>query len=388
MVKLKLPHASGTLDDFELSPPSPFPLRNDKPFPRIAYAAAHVVADPLGASGTEGQAAVDWKRTLAFRHHLWDLGFKIAEAMDTSQRAMGFDWSGARELIARSLADAKTRAGADLACGVGTDQLELSQTRELSDVVRAYEEQLAFVEGHGGRAILMASRALATIARGPDDYAEVYDRILSQVREPVILHWLGDMFDPALAGYWGASKFDRTMKIVLDIIRRHASRIDGIKISLLDADKEVEMCKHLPGGVRMYTGDDYNYAELIAGDGTHQSHALLGIFDPIAPAAAAAFARLNAGDRVGYDAIFAPTVALSRRIFEAPTQYYKAGIVFLAWLNGFQDHFVMLAGMQSARSILHYAELLRLADRAGLIIDPERAVQRMNVLLMMHGVTN
>jgi len=319
---------------------------------------------------------------------LWDLGFKIAEAMDTSQRAMGFDWSGARELIARSLADAKTRAGADLACGVGTDQLELSQTRELSDVVRAYEEQLAFVEGHGGRAILMASRALATIARGPDDYAEVYDRILSQVREPVILHWLGDMFDPALAGYWGASKFDRTMKIVLDIIRRHASRIDGIKISLLDADKEVEMCKHLPGGVRMYTGDDYNYAELIAGDGTHQSHALLGIFDPIAPAAAAAFARLNAGDRVGYDAIFAPTVALSRRIFEAPTQYYKAGIVFLAWLNGFQDHFVMLAGMQSARSILHYAELLRLADRAGLIIDPERAVQRMNVLLMMHGVTN
>jgi hypothetical protein len=306
--------------------------------------------------------------------------------MDTAQRGMGLDWTGAQELIARSLKEAKTRPGADLACGAGTDHLESNAVRSLADVVAAYEEQVGFVESHGGRVIMMASRALAHIARGPDDYAFVYDRILSQAREPVILHWLGEMFDAELGGYWGASDFDAAMSGVLDIIARHKTRIDGIKISLLVADKETAMRRRLPEGVRMYTGDDFNYAELIAGDGTHHSHGLLGIFDPIAPAAAAALAKLGAGDRAGYEAILAPTVPLSRIIFEAPTQYYKAGVVFLAWLNGFQDHFIMLGAMQSARAIQHYSEVFRLADRAGLIENPDLASERMKALLATYGV--
>jgi hypothetical protein len=384
--KLSLPRADRSLAPYELSPPSPFPSKQSQAFPRVVYAAAHVVADPLGEADPWRRTAVDWDRTLAFRHHLWDLGFKIAEAMDTAQRGMGLDWPGAEELIARALLEAKARPGADLACGAGTDHLDAHDARSLEDVIAAYEEQVGVVEKHGGRAILMASRALARLARGPDDYAFVYDRVIAQAGRPVILHWLGEMFDPALAGYWGASGFEAAMNVALDIVQRHASRIDGVKISLLDASKEVEMRKKLPANVRMYTGDDFNYAELIAGDGERHSHGLLGIFDPIAPAAAAALVKLGAGDRAGYEAILAPTVALSRKIFEAPTQYYKVGVVFLAWLNGFQDHFVMLAGMQSARAILHYADVFRLADRAGLIIDPERAAKRMGTLLAVNGV--
>ena len=388
MPKLLLPTAEGSLAPFVLSPPSPFPARQSQAFPRVVYAAAHVVADPLRDLDPWRRSAVDWDRTLAFRHHLWDLGFKIAEAMDTAQRGMGLDWAGAQELIARALAEAKARPGADLACGAGTDHLDPTDARSLADVIGAYEEQVGFVESHGGRAVMMASRALARLARGPDDYAAVYDRILAQASRPVILHWLGEMFDAALAGYWGVDGFDAAMAVVLDIIRRHAPRIDGIKISLLDASKEIDMRKRLPPNVRMYTGDDFNYAELIAGDGERHSHGLLGIFDPIAPAAAAALIKLGAGDREGYEAILAPTAALSRRIFEAPTQYYKAGVVFLAWLNGFQDHFVMLGGMQSARGIVHYADVFRLADQAGLIIDPELAAKRMGALLALNGVAS
>jgi hypothetical protein len=384
--KLELPRPDRSLEPFELSPPSAFPAKQSRPFPRVVYAAAHIVADPFGETDPWRRTAVDWDRTLAFRHHLWDLGFKIAEAMDTAQRGMGLDWAGARELIKRALAEARARPGADLACGAGTDHLDPSAAGSLADVVAAYEEQVGYVESQGGRAIMMASRALARLARAPEDYATVYDRVLSQASRPVILHWLGEMFDPALAGYWGADGFEPAMRVVLDLIARHDTRIDGIKISLLDADKEIAMRRKLPPNVRMYTGDDFNYAELIAGDGAHHSHGLLGIFDPIAPAAAAALGKLGAGDRAGYDAILTPTVALSRKIFEAPTQYYKAGVVFLAWLNGFQDHFVMLGGMQSARAILHYAEVFRLADLAGLIVDPERAAKRMGALLAVNGV--
>jgi hypothetical protein len=384
--ELLLPTAAKSLEPFALSPPSPFPARQSQAFPRVVYAAAHVVADPLTEADPWRRTAVDWDRTLAFRHHLWDLGFKIAEAMDTAQRGMGLDWEGAQDLIARALKEAKARPGADLACGAGTDHLGPTEARSLADVIAAYEEQVGFVEKQGGRVIMMASRALARIARGPEDYAAVYDRILAQAREPVILHWLGEMFDAALAGYWGVDGFEAATTIVLDIIGRHASRVDGIKISLLDAEKEIEMREKLPPNVRMYTGDDFNYAELIAGDGERHSHGLLGIFDPIAPAAAAALVKLGAGDRAGYDTILAPTVALSRKIFEAPTQYYKAGVVFLAWLNGFQDHFVMLGGMQSARAILHYADVFRLADRAGLIVDPDRAAARMGALLATQGI--
>ncbi|MDG4881790.1 dihydrodipicolinate synthase family protein [Mesorhizobium sp. WSM4884] len=355
-------------------------------FPRIAYAAAHVVANPFAMTDPWSQAAVDWDKTMAFRHHLWRLGFRIAEAMDTSQRGMGFDWASAKELIRRSIAEARTAKGADLASGAGTDHLAPSAAKSIDDVIRAYEEQFAFIEGEGGKAIMMASRALAAVAKGPDDYARVYDRILSQASGKVILHWLGDTFDPALKGYWGSDDFDAALDTVVAIIERRADKVEGIKISLLDASKEVLLRDRLPEGVMMFTGDDFNYPELIAGDGKRHSHALLGIFDGIAPVANAALAKLGADDRAGYDALMAPTVPLSRKIFEAPTEYYKAGIVFMAWLNDHQDHFAMVGGMQSARGICHYADIFRLADQAGLLADPERAVARMKALCAVAGV--
>lgn len=355
-------------------------------FSRIAYAAAHVVADPHEMTDPWSRPVVDWDRTMAFRHHLWRLGFRIAEAMDTSQRGMGFDWANAKELIRRSIAEARTVPGADLASGAGTDHLAPSAAMTLDDVIAAYEEQFAFIEGQGGKAIMMASRALAEVAKGPDDYAAVYDRILSQASGKVILHWLGDMFDPALKGYWGSGDFETALDTVVAIIERHANKVEGIKISLLDAGKEVALRNRLPDGVVMFTGDDFNYPELIAGDGNRHSHALLGIFDAIAPVANAALARLAAGDHAGYDALMAPTVPLSRKIFEAPTEYYKAGIVFMAWLNGHQDHFTMVGGMQSARGIRHYAEIFRLADQAGLLADPDLAISRMKSLCAVAGV--
>ncbi|TJV45710.1 MAG: dihydrodipicolinate synthase family protein [Mesorhizobium sp.] len=355
-------------------------------FSRIAYAAAHVVADPLGMNDPWSRPVVDWERTMAFRHHLWRLGFRIAEAMDTSQRGMGFDWANARELIRRSIAEARTVEGADLASGAGTDHLAPAAARTPDDVIAAYEEQFAFIEGQGGKVIMMASRALAVVAKGPDDYARVYDRLLSQASGKVILHWLGDMFDPALKGYWGSSDFETALDTVVAIIERHAGKVEGIKISLLDAGKEVALRNRLPDGVVMFTGDDFNYPELIAGDGHGHSHALLGIFDAIAPVANAALAKLAEGDRAGYDALMAPTVPLSRKIFEAPTEYYKAGIVFMAWLNGHQDHFTMVGGMQSARGIRHYADIFRLADQAGLLADPDLAVSRMKSLCAVAGI--
>ena len=384
MPTVRLPTAARGVEDFRLGPPSPYPQLQTASFPRIAYAAAHVVADPRADLAPWQQAAVDWEATLAFRHHLWSLGFKIAEAMDTSQRGMGLEWPAAAELIRRSLAEARTVPGADLACGVGTDQL--APRAGLDEVRRAYEEQLAVVEQGGGRAILMASRALVRAARSRDDYLEIYGGLIRQASEPVILHWLGDMFDPQLAGYWGSEDLDAATETVLALIGEHRERIDGIKISLLEERREVELRRRLPAGVRTYTGDDFNYARLIAGDGAHHSHALLGIFDPIAPAAAAALAALGRGERQAYEEALEPTVALSRKVFEAPTQYYKAGVVLLAWLNGHQDHFAMIGGMQSARSALHYAEIFRLADRARLLRDPELAAARITTLMALHGV--
>ncbi|KRE24733.1 hypothetical protein ASE66_05835 [Bosea sp. Root483D1] len=386
MAEINLPRTDGSSERYRLAPPSPYPRIAPANSVRTVYAAAHVVADPLKLIEPWRVPAVDWEATLAFRRHLWGLGFKIAEAMDTSQRGMGLDWSNAAELIARSLAEAKATPGADLACGAGTDQLDPQAVRSLDEVIHAYEEQIGHVERHGGKVILMASRALCRVAKGPDDYLAVYGRLISQCRGKVILHWLGEMFDPALDGYWGSRDFKPAMETVLTLIREHAARIDGIKISLLDAGKEIEMRRLLPDGVVMYTGDDFNYAELIAGDEQGFSHGLLGIFDPIAPAAAAAFARLEAGDRAGFHAILDPTVALSRRLFEAPTQHYKCGVVFLAWLGGFQSHFRMVGGAESARGILHYADLFRLADKAGLFADPELAARRMTQLCALNGI--
>ncbi|MET0600231.1 MAG: dihydrodipicolinate synthase family protein [Mesorhizobium sp.] len=383
---LRLPEADGTVTEYRLTG-TPLARPESPPrFNRIAYAAAHVVADPYRDGDPWGAAAVDWERTLAFRHHLWSLGFRIAEAMDTAQRGMGLDWSGAKELIRRSLAEARMVPGADLACGAGTDHLPLNEAKSVEDVVRAYEEQVEFIEKHGGRAILMASRALARVAKSPEDYARVYGRILGQAKDKVILHWLGDAFDAKLAGYWAAKGFPGALDTVLEIIGSNVAKVEGIKISLLDNDKEVQLRNRLPEGVLCFTGDDFNYAELIEGDGRRHSHALLGIFDAVAPAASQALAALAVDDVATFRSTIAPTVPLSRRIFEAPTQYYKAGVVLLAWLNGHQDHFSMLGGMQSARGMLHYSEVFRLADKANVLDRPELAVARMRSLLAVYGV--
>ncbi|MEK1890578.1 MAG: dihydrodipicolinate synthase family protein [Phyllobacterium sp.] len=385
-LSLNLPASDGSSADYRLrgeplarpsSPPS---------FNRIAYAAAHVVSDPMRDANPWNSPAIDWDTTMAFRHHLWSLGFKIAEAMDTAQRGMGVDWAVARELIRRSLADARTVQGADLACGAGTDQLSPDEARTLQDVIDAYETQIAFVEGEGGRSVMMASRALARVARSADDYQTVYNAILSQTREKVILHWLGDMFDPQLAGYWGASAFEPALETVLAIINDNKTKVEGIKISLLDEAKEVELRKRLPEGVLCFTGDDFNYAELIEGHGGRYSHALLGIFDAVAPSASKALAHLAAGETQAFRETLEPTVPLSRKIFEAPTQYYKAGVVFLAWLNGHQNHFTMPAGMQSTRGIVHYADIFRLADQANVLDMPELAVERMQSALQVYGL--
>jgi hypothetical protein len=392
MMQLKLPDGSGRLSTYSLSA-SPLPEGAvSAPFNRVAYSAAHVVADPLAPQDPWLDAAIDWDATIAYRRYLWSLGLGVAEAMDTAQRGMGLAWPAALELIGRSLDAAGDVPGARVACGCGTDHLEIDEVKSVDDVIRGYEEQMAAIERLGGQLIVMASRALARIATGPADYEQVYDRVLRQARQPVILHWLGDMFDPALAGYWGDANVDRAMDTVLGVIEAHASKVDGIKISLLDKGKEIAMRRRLPAGVRMYTGDDFNYAELIAGDGVgetpnrRQSDALLGIFDAIAPAASAALGALAAGDMARFNAILEPTVPLSRHIFQAPTRFYKTGVVFMAWLNGHQGHFTMVGGQQSARSIVHLSELFRLADKANLLADPGLSVHRMSSLLAVHGI--
>jgi len=399
-LRLTLPTADGRLTAYTLQGRAPAVPPKGAAFNRIAYSAAHVVADPLAAIDPWLQCAVDWDATIAYRQRLWSLGLGVAEAMDTAQRGMGLDWPTSLELIRRSLDAARDFGpGALVASGCGTDHLVLDDVRSLDDVIRGYEEQMEAIEKLGGKLIVMASRALARVAQGPADYERVYGRILAQARQPVILHWLGEMFDPALAGYWGTRDVDAAMDTALAVIAAHPDKVDGIKISLLDKDKEIAMRRRLPAtggpdgrGVRMYTGDDFNYAELIAGDGfgsepTHgKSDALLGIFDAIAPAASAALAALAAGDTARFHAILGPTVPLSRHIFAAPTRFYKTGVVFMAWLNGHQRHFTMVGGQQSTRSLAHLAELLRLADQADLLEQPELAVQRMQTLQALHGV--
>ncbi|MBN9046025.1 MAG: dihydrodipicolinate synthase family protein [Rhizobiales bacterium] len=383
---LTLPEADGALRPYRLTgTPTERPAQASH-FNRIAYAAAHVVSDPNKDTRPWNSPAIDWDATMAFRHHLWSLGFNIAEAMDTSQRGMGLDWAGAQELIRRSLAEAKTVPGADLASGAGTDHLDPADAKSLDDVIEAYETQAGFIEKHGGRFILMASRALARIARSPDDYARVYGHILSGAREKVVLHWLGDMFDPQLKGYWGSEKFEEALDTVIGIIEANRDKVEGIKISLLEERYELALRDRLPEGVLCFTGDDFNYAPLIEGDGKKHSHALLGIFDAVAPQASKALAALAKGDAQTFRTVIEPTVPLSRKIFEAPTQYYKAGVVFLAWLNGHQSHFTMPGGMQSARGIAHYAEIFRLADKAHVLDRPELAVRRMQSLLSVYGI--
>jgi hypothetical protein len=386
-LSLNLPKADGSIENYRLAASRTFPAKLEGTLNRIAFSAAHTVASPLADVDPWLSAAVDWDKTIAFREHVWDLGLGVAEAMDTAQRGMGLDWPTSLELITRSVRAAKTR-NALVFSGAGTDHLAVEDAKSLDDVIRAYEEQIVAVEKVGGRIILMASRALAKLGRNADDYAKVYDRVLSQVREPVIIHWLGDMFDPALRGYWGTADLDRAMDTAVAIINANAAKVDGVKVSLLDKQREIDMRRRLDKNVKMYTGDDFNYAELIAGDDKGFSHALLGIFDAIAPAASYALSRLAAGDKAGFHDVLGPTVPLSRHIFKVPTRFYKTGVVFMAYLNGHQDHFTMVGGQESTRSTVHLAELFRLADKAGLFANPELATRRMKAVLATRGIEN
>jgi len=385
-VTLRLPRPEGTLGLYTLTgttpvTPPPGPLTS-----RVAFAAVHVVADPLADIDPTQDVALDWEATLVYRRYVWSLGLAVAEAMDTAQRGMGLPWDTARELIRRTVAEARTIPGAVVFSGAGTDDLPASSRVTIADVEKAYEESCGFIESVEGRIILMASRALAACAKGPDDYVKVYGRILSQVKQPVIIHWLGDMFDPALAGYWGSRDLDQAAATLLAVISEHAARVDGVKVSLLDQRREIAMRRRLPEGVRMYTGDDFDYPTTIAGDACGHSDALLGIFDVIAPIASAALHALDAGDRARFDALLAPTLPLSRHVFGVPTRFYKTGVVFAAYLNGHQAHFRMVGGLESARSVVHLSQQFVLMDRAGLLRDPDMAAARMRRVLAVAGV--
>ncbi|MEV6985632.1 dihydrodipicolinate synthase family protein [Sphaerisporangium sp. NPDC051017] len=380
---VSLPRDDGTIERLVLREPVRWQRPETAPDSRIAYAAVHVVADPLGHNAPGLPARLDWEATMSVRRDLWSWGLGVAEAMDTAQRGMGLDWTATRELVRRTAAEARA-CGGRVVAGAATDQAP-PVLNGLPEVVAAYEEQVAFVEGTGATAVIMASRQLAALAAGPDDYLGVYDRILSQVAAPVVLHWLGDMFDPALTGYWGSTDLDAATKTFVTLVHAHASVVDGVKVSLLDAEREARLRELLPPTVRVYTGDDFNYPELILGDGERFSHALLGAFSAIAPAASAALQRLDQGDDEGFLEILRPTVPLSRHVFSTPTQYYKTGIAFLAWLNGFQPGFTMVGGLQSGRSVRHLAQTFRLADAAGLLRDPELAARRMERYLSVAG---
>jgi hypothetical protein len=352
---------------------------------RKVYAAAHVVADPLAENRWGAPAAIDWDATLAFREHLWSLGLGVAEAMDTAQRGMGLDWNGSRELIQRSAA-AASAGNRPILCGAGTDQLSDGRAYSLTDIEAAYREQCEWIEQCGGRIVVMASRALATAARSFDDYLRVYGKAVSSASKPVLLHWLGPMFDPALAGYWGAEDLDEATENLLRLLSELGAMVAGIKVSLLDKQREISLRRRLPAGIDLFTGDDFSYPELILGDGSSFSHALLGIFDGIAPTVSAAFGALDRGNPGEFREILDPTVPLSRHIFQEPTYYYKTGLVFLAYLNGLQSHFRMVGGLEAARSVPHLCQLFVLADRAGILTDPELAVQRMKVFLKLAGI--
>jgi hypothetical protein len=384
MVSLLLPAANHATNRLLLHEPARLDVRSTPPTSRAVYAAAHVVADPLRASAADHGDAIDWDATLGLRHDLWSLGLGVAESMDTAQRGMGLDWRAAKELALRTLAEARSFGGR-VVVGVGTDQLT-TPTPSLSQIRDAYLEQIDAIESAGGDVVLMASRDLARAANGPDDYLEIYDAVLASATRPVVLHWLGSMFDPALAGYWGFDEPRTAMDTVVQIIANHLSTVRGIKISLLDPALEIELRNRIPEPARVFTGDDYNYVDLIAGDGIRSSDALLGAFAAIAPFASAAFTRLDEGDEPGFRAILGPTEALSRLVFAAPTQYYKVGVAWLAYLNGRQDHFRMIGGFETGRSLEHLAELIRAGDAIGLFTDPDQTAARASAYFAVHGL--
>ncbi|MCK9792822.1 dihydrodipicolinate synthase family protein [Isoptericola sp. 4D.3] len=378
----------------ELHAPGPWTAPSGSISSRVAFAAAHVVPQ-VGAENVPGApAVVDWDATLAYRHEIWRFGLGVADAMDTAQRGMGLDWAATQELVRRSSAEAAS-VGARIACGAGTDQLDPASVEPgeagLASVIDAYREQVHVVQDAGAQVIVMASRALAKVARSPEDYARVYDAVLAEADKPVVLHWLGTMFDPALAGYWGSDDVASATATFLDLIKAHQDRVDGVKVSLLDAQHEIGLRRSLAAlegsPVRLYTGDDFNYPELIAGDEQGHSDALLGIFAAIYPAASTALQALDAGDAGRGHAILASTEKLGRHIFAAPTYYYKTGVAFLSWLNGFQTGFQLVGGLHSGRSLAHLVELARLADGCGMLLDPALAAQRLDALLVTNGVS-
>lgn len=375
--------ATGSIEIYTMVANPVAPEAPPTPSPRRFIAAAHIVADPFSPGDPSTTNSIDWDATLRFRRHLDSLGLSIAEAMDTAQRGMGLVWPQALDLVKNTL---KEIEGKRVYSGCGTDDLRIDRPRDLEDVVRQYLAQAYELQKVGSRIILMCSRDLCRLARSAKDYVDVYGRVLAECDEPVVLHWLGPMFDPELSGYWGAHEFEAAASTVLEIIEGNPNKVDGIKVSLLDKDKEINLRRRLPHGVVMYTGDDFNYPDLIAGDETHLSHALLGIFDPIAPLLPAALNRLASNDTAGFLKTLEPTLPLARHIFQAPTKYYKSGVVFIAWLNGFQDHFVMVHGAQGMRSLPHYVECFRMADGAGLLNDPVLAKSRMQDFLRLYGV--
>jgi hypothetical protein len=385
MVALLLPAAGHATNRLLLNEPARLDVRTTPPSSRAVYAAAHVVADPLRASAADHGGDIDWDATMRLRHDLWSLGLGVAESMDTAQRGMGLDWAAAKELALRTLNEAQS-VGGRVVVGVGTDQLT-TPSPSLPEIQDAYIEQIDAIESAGGEVVLMASRDLARAATGPDDYLAVYDAVLASATRPVVLHWLGTMFDPALSGYWGFAQPEFAMDTVVQIITEHLSAVRGIKVSLLDPALEIAIRDRMPEQARVFTGDDFNYVDLIAGDGTHSSDALLGAFAAIAPFVSAAFARLDAGDEQGFRNILGPTEALSRLVFAPPTQYYKVGVAWLAYLNGRQDHFRMIGGFETGRSLEHLADLVRAGDAIGLFSDPEATAVRASAYFAVHGLT-
>ena len=383
---VRLPRANGEVYDYTPSGRFPYADGGAPPRSRLPYAAVHVVANPLADVSPVSPAVVDWDRTLAYRRHIWKYGLGVAEAMDTAQRGMGLDWNSSKELIRRSVAEAKA-VGGRIVCGAQTDHLVPGSARSLDEIEAAYDEQCEFVEKAGGQVVVMASRELARIARGPEDYARVYSHVLSQLHSPALIHWLGEAFDPALAGYWGHRDLDAAMQSCLEILIANQEKVEGLKLSLLDQKRELVMRSRLPEGMRMFTGDDFDYPTTIGGDGSRHSDALLGAFDMIAPAASAALLALDEGDSGAFHTILEPTVPLSRHVFSAPTFYYKTGVVFMAYLNGHQDHFRMVGGLESGRSAVHLANIFVLADKAGLLRDAELAVDRIRPVMALAGVS-
>ena len=384
MTSLTLLDADGALRAAELAEAPAFGKPRHPLSSRVAYAAAHVVPK-AHADNTPGQPAeIDWDATLAFRHHVWSWGLGVADAMDTAQRNMGLDTAATRELITRSAAEAAS-VGGRLVVGVNTDHVD-EEHISLDRVIDAYKEQLHRTEDAGAGVVLMASRHLARAAQGADDYRRVYREVLAAASTPVVLHWLGTAFDPALAGYFGSDDTDAAAETLLQVIDADADTVQGVKMSLLDADAEVAVRRRLPDTARMFTGDDFHYVGLIEGDEHGHSDALLGAFSCLAPNASAAIQALDRSDVTAYREILAPTEALSRQVFAAPTFYYKTGVAFLSWLNGHQAAFQMVGGLHAARSLPHLSRIVELANASGSLERPELAAARWHSMLALNGV--